>query len=231
MDIKKQLALWNKNKWEFKNKAMYEHYHENKWPWYTESLDPDIKKFLLTDKCGTLDILDLGTCSGSQAIELARCGHRLVGTDISETALAQAEQALSEEPGLPVRFLMDDIVDSTLQENQFDLIVDRGCYHSICCFHHEEYIAGVRHLLKTDGVLLLKTMSSNEQRFVEYDKVGGKSIMMPYHFKGQELKDLMSPHFDIQSFEDSFFFSSVIDSPARAWFAVLRNREKTERAL
>ena len=63
----------------------------DRWPWCNESLDPDIKKLIHSAGLENLDIFDPGTCSGSQGIELAKLGHRVVGTDISETALAQAE--------------------------------------------------------------------------------------------------------------------------------------------
>lgn len=70
---------------------MYERFEENRWPWFNESLDPDIEEFIDTAGLEDLDILDPGTCRGSQGIELAKRGHRVVCADISETALAQAE--------------------------------------------------------------------------------------------------------------------------------------------
>ena len=223
MDMKQRLQQWNKDKWESKNRAMYEHYEENRWPWFNEELDPDIEDFIRSTGSDALDILDLGTCSGSQGIELAKRGHRVVGTDISETALAQAKIAVAREDGLEMELLIDDITDSALAENQFDLVLDRGCYHSICTFHHYEYVAGIQRILKPGGILLLKTMSSDEQRFVAYDKIGGKSIQMPYHFTREKLEELMTPQFEVQEIRDSFFYSNVVNPPARARFSILRN--------
>jgi len=223
MVTKQQLQQWNKHKWEIKNHAMYEKHAQNKWPWFCAKLDPDIDDFLVRCALNALDVLDLGTCSGSQGIELARRGHRVVGTDISETALAQAIQAAGQEPGLPIRFLIDDITESQLAPAQFDLVLDRGCYHSICSFQHDEYIAGVKRVLKRDGVVLLKTMSSDEQRFVSYDEIGGRKVQMPYHFRREELLGRLAPHFTILQLRDSFFYSEVVDPPAKARFAILRN--------
>jgi 2-polyprenyl-3-methyl-5-hydroxy-6-metoxy-1,4-benzoquinol methylase len=225
MNIKQQLQQWNKQKWELKNHAMYATYARNKWPWYNEKLDPDIEEFLNRANLQNLHILDLGTCSGSQGIALARLGHRVVGTDVSKTALAQANLALGAESGLTIRFMMDDITESQLAESQFDLVLDRGCYHSICCFQHEDYVAGVKRVLKANGTLLLKTMSSDEQRFVSYDTLGDQQVQMPYHFARQQLQELMSPHFDVLEIRDSYFFSNVVDPPARARFGILRNRK------
>jgi len=225
MITKRQIQEWNQKVWESKNHAMYEKYAQNKWPWFNDKLDPDIEEFLVANGSSSLDILDLGTCSGSQGIELAKRGHRVVGTDVSETALAQAKLAAAREADLTISFLMDDIAESRLIDNQFDLVVDRGCYHSICSFNHEEYVATLRRVLRPNGAVLLKTMSSEEQRFVSYDKVGDREVQMPFHFTEKQLRTLMSPHFGIELLRDSFFYSSIIPDPARAHFVILRNKK------
>lgn len=223
MDIKQQLQLWNKNKWESKNRAMYERFDDNQWPWFNESLDPDIEEYLAAAGIESADILDLGTCSGSQAIELAKRGHRVVGSDISESALAKAEAALAQEGDLPVEFLIDDITETVFEDNQFDVVLDRGCYHSICCFQHDSYSKAIRRVLKPDGLLLLKTMSSEEERFISYDRLGNKKIPMPFHFTRELLDEGLSTYFEVLEIRDSHFFSTVIDPPAKARFAILRN--------
>jgi SAM-dependent methyltransferase len=225
MTAKRELQEWNKRKWEHKNHAMYEKYAQNKWPWFIDKLDPDIDEYLRADGLRGLDILDLGTCSGSQGIELAKLGHRVVGTDVSATALERARLAAAREPGLAIRFVNDDIAESRLNDNQFDLVLDRGCYCSICSFNHEEYVASVRRVLKPRGVLLLKTMSSEDQRFIAYDKVGGREVQMPFHFTEKQLQTLLSPHFVIEQMRDSYFYSSVLDEPAQARFVILRNNK------
>ena len=224
MSIKEQLQHWNKSKWESKNRAMYERFEDNQWPWFNESLDPDIEQYLQTEGIEGAEILDLGTCSGSQGIELAKRGHRVVGTDVSETALAQAEKALARESELDIEFLLDDITSSNLAAGRFDLVLDRGCYHSICSFQHLDYVEGVKRVMKPGGILLLKTMSSEEKRFVAYDTLGNKRIQMPFHSKREVLADALSPHFDVVDIRDSFFFSTVVDPPAQARFAILRNK-------
>ena len=223
MVTKRDIQDWNKRKWEHKNHAMYEKYAQNKWPWFSDQLDPDIDEYLRANGAVDLDILDLGTCSGSQGIELARRGHRVVGTDISETALERAKLAAASEPELAISFLLDDIAESRLNDSQFDLVLDRGCYCSICSFNHEEYVASVRRVLRPGGAFLLKTMSSEDQRFMAYDKVGGREVQMPFHFTAEQLQKLMSPHFVIEQMRDSYFYSSVLDEPARARFVIMRN--------
>lgn len=147
----------------------------------------------------------------------------MVGTDVARSALLKAVEALEPYPDLLVRFILDDITASKLDPNSFDLIFDRGCYHSICCFQHREFILNIKKILRPNGVLLLKVMSSDEERYVTYETLGDTAVQMPFHFTEQQIHDLMSPHFTVSSISDSFFYSSVIDPPARARFAILRN--------
>ena len=220
---KRELEDWNKRKWEHKQHAMYETYAENRWPWFNDKLDQDVEEYLLAHELKDQDILDLGTCGGSQAIELARRGHRVVGTEISETALARAQISADAESGLALRFLIDDIANSQLPDDQFDVVLDRGCYHCICSFNHEEYVANVRRVLRPGGVFLLKVMSSEEPRYMSYDRVGGREVQMPFHFTEKQLQTLFAPHFGIEQLRDSFFYSITRDEPARARLVVMRN--------
>jgi 2-polyprenyl-3-methyl-5-hydroxy-6-metoxy-1,4-benzoquinol methylase len=223
MITKRQLQDWNRTSWEQKNHAMYATYARNQWPWFNDRLDPDIEQCLIANGSSGLDILDVGACSGSQAIELARRGHRVVATEVSETALEHAKLAAAAEHGLAIRFLIDDIAESRLGDDQFDVVLDRGCYHSICSFNHDEFVATVRRVLKPRGLFLLKVMSSAEQRFATREMVDGRELQLPFHFTPKQLQTLMSPHFDIEQLSDSYFYSSVLDDPARAHFMILRN--------
>ncbi len=222
MITKRQLQDWNRQAWEQKNQAMYATHGENRWPWFSATLDPDIESYVSRGPA-VQHILDLGTCSGSQAIELARLGHRVVGTDISATALEQARRAAAAVDSLDIRFLDDDIVESRLDDDQFDVVVDRGCYQSICSFNHEEYVANVRRVLKPHGALLLKVMSSEEARFSTHEVIDGKKVQLPFHFTAAQLQSLFAPHFDIDVLRKSYFYSSILDAPAQAHFMVLRN--------
>jgi cyclopropane fatty-acyl-phospholipid synthase-like methyltransferase len=133
--------------------------------------------------------------------------------------------AVARENGLAMTFVHDDIAESRLADDQFDLVIDRGCYDSICSFNHEEYVASVRRVLRPGGVILLKTMSSEERRFISYDKVGGREVQMPFHFTPEQLRKLMSPYFAIEQLRESFFYTSMLAEPARAYFVVLRNHK------
>ncbi|WDE07086.1 class I SAM-dependent methyltransferase [Thalassomonas viridans] len=216
---------WNEAKWESKNQQMYQGKSDNRWPWFSEELDPDIGDFLQVHNIHSAKMLDLGTCSGSQAIALAKMGYQVVGSDISGTALAKAKNKAQNLPWQSqVEFVLDDILDSRLAPGQFDFILDRGCFHSVCCISTKKYIANLLKLLKPDGKVLLKTMSLQETRFSDYDVFAGQKIPMPYRFDDEILHNVFSESFHIEKITDSYFYSSVIKPPARAKLAVLSKK-------
>lgn len=226
MDKKLTFLEWNQKKWEYKNYLMYKNGRtENKWPWYCAHLDKDIEDFLDEYEISSGRILDLGTCSGSQAIELARRGFDVLGTDISKIALSKAQEARAKLPkDVKVEFAVDDIVTTSLEPDQFDVIIDRGCFHSICVFSAKEYIENMNKLLKDNGKIVLKTMSSKETRFLQYDRVGDKPIPMPYPFTPDILRETFEDHFNIEKIEDSLFYSTVTDEPGKALLTILSKK-------
>lgn len=227
MGVKDLLIEWNQRKWEEKNRMMYAEGHEqNLWPWFSDELDPDVLSIIQQYFPQGGRVLDLGTCSGGQAIALAKLGYEVVGTDISETALQKAEVAAARAGLTNIKFLLDDITRSKLEPHQFDLVLDRGCFHSICCFAGVEYVQQVRKLLKPSGILLLKTMSDQERRFVEYNQIGNQKIPMPYHFSPVQITQSLGDFFEIIKIEESYFFSRVTTPPAKAYLSLLSPRQE-----
>ncbi|WP_448245863.1 class I SAM-dependent methyltransferase [Thalassotalea agariperforans] len=213
---------WNEDKWETKNCEMYSQTkNDNIWPWFSKELDLDVIEYLAEHKISSGKILDLGTCSGAQAIALAEKGYDVVGSDISQTALNKAIEAAKNLPKTTkLSFVIDDILASSIDE-KFDLIIDRGCFHSICCISTKKYIENIQKLLKPSGRLLLKTMSLKEPRFEMYDEFAGQKIPMPYRFDNEIIHNVFDEKFHIEKVADSFFYSSVIDPPAKAILTIL----------
>jgi 2-polyprenyl-3-methyl-5-hydroxy-6-metoxy-1,4-benzoquinol methylase len=226
MSTLQDFIKWNEEKWEDKNQEMYTGENEdNIWPWFSKKLDLDVINFIEANNIESAKILDLGTCSGAQAIALANMGFDVVGTDISHTALNKAiklakEQSTKTKPN----FLIDDILDTKLAANQFDLILDRGCFHSICCISTKKYIANLTKILKPGGKIILKTMSLKENRFSGFDTFAGQKIPMPYRFDEDIIRNVFNDHFIIDNIEDSYFYSSVVTPPAQAMLTILSKR-------
>ena len=70
--------------------------------------------------------MDLGTGPGTQALELAKRGFSVTGSDIAQSAIKSA-QKMSER----VDFVTDDILESKFEDESFDYILDRGCFHTL----------------------------------------------------------------------------------------------------
>lgn len=186
----------------------------NRWPWYAKSLDPDVTRLLQDYGVGGGRLLDLGTCSGSQAIALAKLGFEVTGTDVSPTALIKARENLHAEEGdLDVKFMLDDILETRLDSGQFDVILDRGCFHSIYAFGKERYIENVLKILGPQGMIFLKTMSADERRL--------RDRGMPQHFDRELLRNVFEDFFTIHEIRDSFFCSSNVKHPYRALLTIL----------
>ena len=94
----------------------------NKLPWYTKELDFDLKKELKKLEILKGSFLDLGTGSGTQAIDLSKVGFDVTGTDISRSAINKLKKQKSN-----VFFLKDNIFKTKIKK-KFDYILDRGIF-------------------------------------------------------------------------------------------------------
>lgn len=217
---------WNRSKWEQKNRMVYRRFGRNCFAWHYAGLDSDVHNCLIEHSISKeATVLDLGTCSGSQAIGLAIMGYNVTGTDVSQTALDKAEETAQAYIGLKLRFVNDDILDSQFEAESFDVIFDRGCFHSIYGWiDNQQYIDAVHNLLKPGGLLVLKTMSESEKRFRQTDTRDGQTREMPHHFQKSELDELFAPSFDYLEMRESAFQSSVVHPDPIAWLVIVQKK-------
>jgi cyclopropane fatty-acyl-phospholipid synthase-like methyltransferase len=112
---------------------------------------------------------------------LARCGFNVTGSDLSEAAIKRARNVYANEKN--VNFIVDEILNSNLKENQFACIFDRGCFHVLSPTDRQRYITKIRQILKDNGILFLKCFSDKEP-----------SQEGPYKFSQWEIRDLFSKY-------------------------------------
>ncbi len=123
-------------------------------PWTLDPIDAPLTDAL--DRLAPKDdtqrrLLDLGTGTGTVAIEAARRGYRVTATDIAPTALARARERAGE---LPILFALDDIGAPHL-EGTFDVVVDRGLLHCLPPSERATYATAVTARTAPGGTLLL----------------------------------------------------------------------------
>lgn len=144
--------------------AMYRDHLPEALPWHADVPDEDLLTEVSRLAPAPSVVLELGTGLGTLAVELAHRGHRVVATDVSAVALAQAH---ARAPEAPVVWIRDDVTASALH-GRFDVIVDRGCLHGLSEAQSRAYAATVGRLLAPGGTLVLKILAPEaaEQRNV-----------------------------------------------------------------
>ena len=189
---------------------VYENAAPEDLPWYSSRVDADLAEALEKYNLRTGTFLDIGTGPGTMAIAAAERGFQVTAFDISphaiEMAVARAGQLASK-----IDFRVDDILQTQLPHDHFDVLHDRGCFHSLSPKDWSRYVAAVRSLIKDDGYLLLKTFSWH---------VPGD--LGPYRFRPEELRRVFTPQFEFVELRDSLFQGET--ETRQALFAVLRPR-------
>jgi 2-polyprenyl-3-methyl-5-hydroxy-6-metoxy-1,4-benzoquinol methylase/3-polyprenyl-4-hydroxybenzoate decarboxylase len=135
--------------------AMYRDYLPEALPWHADVPDDDVLEAISRLAPPPSSVLELGTGLGTLAVALARRGHRVIATDLSDVALDHAH-ARALDAG--VTWIRDDVTDSTLR-GRFDAIIDRGCLHTLSDAQSRAYAATVARLLAPGGSLVLKTLA------------------------------------------------------------------------
>jgi SAM-dependent methyltransferase len=98
-----------------------------------ENLDSDLEEELEKRKISKGRILDLGTGPATQAIQLAKRGFKVTGSDVSEAAIRGARELHlhnnANNKNMKIDFIVDDILNSKIRDKMFDYVFDRGCFH------------------------------------------------------------------------------------------------------
>ncbi len=180
-------------------------------PWYTPDLDLDVEAALERQGLSDLRVLDLGTGPATQAMNLAKRGFDVVGTDISASAIKKAKAA-AKAAGLTIEFRVDDILGSKLDKDDFDAIVDRGVFHVLRPEKRSVYVNTVHRILRPKGWLLLKCFSNKEP-----------GTFGPHRVAAKELRGCFEKRFEVLSIINSVFEGTLKPNP-KALFATLRRR-------
>ena len=178
-------------------------------PWYNENLDSDLEEELVRGKISKGRILDLGTGPATQAIQLAKRGLKVTGSDVSEAAIRRARELyVHNNKDKEIDFIVDDILNSKIRDKMFDYVFDRGCFHVLPIDKRPVYIKEIKRILDDRGILFLKCFSIKEPR-----QEG------PYKFSEDGIRQLFGNDFIIMSVKDTD--QGTLDPLPRALFVVM----------
>ena len=178
-------------------------------PWYSKKLDADLENEIKQRKITKGRILDLGTGPGTQAIQLAKMGFDVTGTDLSENAIQKARKLDGK-----INFKVDDILNSKLEKNSFDYIFDRGCFHVLSNDKWNQYCKKICEILDENGLFFLKCFSIKEKK-IDYG---------PYRFSKQDIRNIFGKDFVIDSIIETAYQGTLEPLP-KALFVVLRKKK------
>ena len=119
-----------------------------------------LHKFLGTTDCSKLRMLDLGTGAGTAALYFARLGARIVGVDVSSSAVDMAKKN-AQNLGLSVDFMVADITQLELNQT-FDIVIDSTLLHCLIGKDRDAFYSVAKKHLVNDGKLFINTMIADE---------------------------------------------------------------------
>ncbi|MGB2965044.1 MAG: class I SAM-dependent methyltransferase [Anaerolineales bacterium] len=129
-------------------------YFFNNPPWDTGVTPPELYAFLEEKAPG--HALDLGCGTGTNALTMANYGWQVTGIDYIPQAIRTARRK-ARQSGLTnkVEFLVGDMLKIKPAFDQYDLILDIGCFHSMSGSDINRYADYVSSHLVSGGSLLL----------------------------------------------------------------------------
>lgn len=129
--------------------------------WDSDRPATELKRVVAEARIAPCTVLELGCGTGANAVWLARQGFTVTAIDLSETAIAQAEERAAQA-GVPVRFLVGDLRKDPKLDGPFDFFVDCGCFGAVQLADVPGYLRALEHLTRPGSLGLVLTGSDRE---------------------------------------------------------------------
>lgn len=154
--------------------------------------------------------LDLCCGLGTNTIYMAQKGFEVATTDISKHALRMAKEN-AKQTGVEIGFVLASFVKLPFKNSVFDFVFDMGCFHHVETEDREEFITGIRRVLKSEAQYQLTCFS---------DRNGPAWN----HFTKEQIANYFAKEFKFTSLEH--FGSVEADNYQRFFYTVLMQSRK-----
>ncbi|HWD53821.1 MAG TPA: class I SAM-dependent methyltransferase [Acidimicrobiales bacterium] len=108
----------------------------------------------------TGDVLDAGCGTGEHALLAASLGHRVLGVDLAETAIALARKKAGER-GLHAEFAVADAFELDRLGRTFETVLDCGLFHTCDGAERPRYVASLASVTRPAGTVYLLCFSDD----------------------------------------------------------------------
>ncbi len=134
-------------------------YSRDPWHYTSESLNPGVADFLQFCKKQTSGkILDVGCGNGKHILAFANAGFEGYGIDIAPSAIKFA-QKIGKEKNIIANFQVGSVLKLPYAKNDFDIIIDCGCFHHLRVSQWPKYLSNINKVLKSGGYYFLQVFS------------------------------------------------------------------------
>lgn len=167
-------------------------------PWVVEEPPDALVDLVESGDVKPCTAIDLGCGTGNYAIYLARKGFRVIGVDISPTAITLARKN-AKDKGISCDFIVADVLGDLKEVGgTFDFAYDWELLHHLFPEQRKRYSENVSRLLHSEGHYLSVCFSEKNTQFGGSGKYRETPLGTVLYFSSEdEIRELFEPHFQI----------------------------------
>lgn len=143
--------------------AIYESTPYDELPWFDPEPSPPVRR-AVTDGFLTprTTVLDLGCGAGSNVLFLSSQGFDSRGIDLAPGAV-RAAQGRATKGSLRIDVRVGDALATGFRDDQFDALIDIGCFHTIPLDRRGDYRTEVARILRPNGHFVLSWVAREHE--------------------------------------------------------------------
>ena len=157
-------------------------------------------------------VLDIGCGTGENALFFAGEGHEVWGIDSSPQAIQKAKEKASGR-GLPIHFLVQNVLDLTRLNRMFDTATDSGFFHTLSDEDRPIFVNNLAASLSPAGKYFMLCFSELEP--------GGYG---PRRITEREIRESFRDGWSIHYIRPAIFESHTRAEGSRAWFSSISKK-------